>query len=330
MCIDLHQDVGTAMGDENFQTHGQTSLDQLRNVGISICLTTDYWRVPEGKRQPKGVYTIEYYVAEMRDEEKFILTQKDVPDFGDKNLGLLLVQEGFAVPEPDYEIAADLKINSLFTNGIRVLQPIYQGNKKHKERTGKVSPIGTSSFDDLEVGERDGLTELGKFICRCWLQKGGILDGSHSSPQTLRDLVKICKELRKPLLVSHTGIDARGEYPRCLSDEQLDFLSKELEDTGFLIGIGAGNLFFKKEGASDLFPWRDTVYYVANKVGWEHIGIGSDLGGALSGLPGDYESCEEIFPDMLHLLKQVIDEKTYRKVVFENAAKFLRKNLPKI
>lgn len=329
MIIDLHQDIGTASGDPNFRTYGQTSLEQLRKVGISICGVTDYWRVPEDEQPPKDEDTIKYYKERMKKEEKFILSKQGIPDSPEDSLNLILIQEGFAVPEPDNLTKTNTKINALFKAGIRILQPVYQGYQKHKERTGTPSPIGTSSFDVPGAGEKEGLTDLGKRVCYNWLEKGGIIDGAHASPATLKELIDICKQRKKPLLISHTGSRSLVDHPRCLSDNQLEYLSSELKEIGFLIGLGISVLFLNKSKKdSSLFQWVNIAQYVGEKVGWDHIAIGSDLGGALSGLPGKYKNCEEIFPSLLTLLKENFSSTMYQKITFKNALNFFKETLP--
>lgn len=328
---DMHQDIGTAIGDPEFLTYGQTSLDQVREVGITLCATTTYWRVPEGQYQPRDEETVECYEELLRKEEKFILSREDISGLNN-NLGLILVQEGFTVPEPSNLSQALEKIEVLFKAGVRILQPVYHGNKGHQEHRlgGNSSPIGTSSFDIPGIGESRGLTELGLKICENWLSKGGIIDGSHASPATLNDLVGLCKSKNRPLLISHTGTKTLVEHPRCLSDQQLELVRNELKAVGFIIGLGAGNLFLTehKQSSGSLFRWRDAVHHLAEKVGWNHLAIGSDLGGALSGLPGEYQACETLFPALLSLLEESTTVQQYERVVGRNPKRFFKQNLP--
>jgi hypothetical protein len=180
------------------------------------------------------------YQEHMRPEEKFILSRNDLPRSPDSPLRLLLIQEGFAVPEPVSFNEALGKIEALYGAGIRVLQPVYFGYQKHQEHPdgeGRPSSIGSSSFDG-KLGEQIGLTKLGREVCRQWLELGGILDGSHASPQALRDIAQICRELSRSLLISHSAPLGLGRQNyRCLSGCQTSQLKQILGDSsGLLIG----------------------------------------------------------------------------------------------
>lgn len=326
MIIDLHQDIGTSVGNPNSDTFGQVDFDQLRENDVRLALTTNYWLTPKGSPRIKDQGVVREYERRMRSGETIIKNLKDWIDFSQnmhrKGVSLILVQEGFITPEPNSWRVAKSRIEDLFDLGIRVLQPIYWGFEKHWRREEKPGPIGSSAFDRLELGEEEGLTDLGKKICKEWLKMGGIIDASHSSPQTLRDIVEICKDKNAPLLISHTGLAGIGKYPRCLREEQLKMLKLAFQND-LLIGIGTGKAFFKRSDDPDLDHFLQTIRAIAEVVGWNHIAIGSDLGGAISGLLGDYEKAEEILPDISERLRKEFGEERYEEVSFDNAYCFL-------
>lgn len=327
MYCDLHEDVLTADGlNPESPTKGQTSLDQLRKVGSGLILTTNYCLMPEDEEERLlDEEIVDLYKQRMTGVDNFVLRAKDVDNI--EGLGLMLVQEGFITPEPANDNQAKCKMANLFDLGIRVLQPIYKGDE---EQEG-TSPIGTSAFDPLEVGEKKGLTDLGKRICKYWIKIGGIIDASHSSPATFRDIIAICKEMESPLLVSHTGLGYLGGYPRCLNGSQIKLLKSELEDIGYLVGVGLSSFFFKEMfGKEKLSNWWSALFCLAEQLGYDHIAIGSDLGGAISGLLGEYERADEILPDVFELLKEETNKGDRDKIIFENASKFFKENLPEI
>ncbi|MEF8847123.1 MAG: membrane dipeptidase [Candidatus Paceibacterota bacterium] len=343
MLIDLHQDIGTSQ-DSSFPTYKQTSLGQIKRSGINLVGTTTYLRtaLTDGSC-PKDEQVVSFYEGIMESEDRFVLNRNDV--YGD-GLGLLLVQEGFSRPEPHNWEQAKEKIERLFKAGVRVLIPVYHGKQGD-------SPMGTSSKDGIKV--QVGLTKLGKSVCERWLDLGGILDASHASPPTFEDMVEICKHKNEPLIVSHTGSRKVVDETRCLSGKQLESL-KELDD--FLIGLGVSKVFLSQKGMfpgicyklgllisrynlqlgnyilskvrhpASLVDWKSSLSHFIWKVGSDHLALGSDLGGAISGLPQKYKNCEEIMPDMLELLKNNFAG-LHEEIQFKNAERFLRENLPR-
>lgn len=328
--IDLHTDVGTAVGSPDSDTFGQTDFDQLRENNVRLALTTNYWLTPEDSPRIKDQEVVGEYERRMKSWETIIKNSEDWIDFSQnmhrKGVNLILVQEGFITPEPSNLSEVNDRLRELWNLGVRVLQPVYWGFEQHWRREKKPGPIGSSAFDRLELSKHEGLTDLGKKICREWLKMGGIIDASHSSPQTLRDIVEICKNKNAPLLISHTGLAGIGKYPRCLRQKQLQMLKLAFQDSDFLIGVGISRAFFKGSDNPDLDDFLRTIIAIAEVVGWNHIALGSDLGGSISGLLGDYKRAEEILPDISERLRKESGEE--KKVLFRNAFRFLENALP--
>jgi len=343
LLFDLHQDIGTSQ-DSTFPAYKQTSLEQIKQSDITLVGTTTYLRttLTDGSCS-KDEQVISFYEGIIESEDRFVLNRNDVHGDG---LGLLLVQEGFSRPEPHNWKQAQDKIERLFKAGVRVLIPVYHGKQGN-------SPMGTSSKDGRKI--QVGLTKLGKSVCERWLDLGGILDASHASPATFQDMVDICKDKNKPLLVSHTGSRKMVDEIRCLSSKQFERL-KELND--FLIGTGVSKVFLSEKGkfpgmwynlglsvseldlqlgnyilskvrhSASLMNWKSSLSHLLWEAGEDHLALGTDLGGAISGLPDGYKKCEEILPDMLDLLENYFSG-VEKKIKFKNAERFLRENLPR-
>jgi membrane dipeptidase len=128
-------------------------------------------------------------------------------------------------------------------------------------------------FAGSSAGEqKHGLTELGRAALARMEELGMIADLAHASPATIRDVFALA---RRPVVVSHTGVQATCPGPRNLSDEEILAIGAN----GGLIGIGAF------EGAvCDTTPRAvaRAMRHVRDLIGIEHVALGSDFDGAVA------------------------------------------------
>jgi len=128
-------------------------------------------------------------------------------------------------------------------------------------------------FAGSSAGEQKyGLTELGRAALARIEELGMIADLAHASPATIRDVLALAK---RPVVVSHTGVQATCPGPRNLSDEEI----RGVGANGGLIGIGAF------EGAvCDTTPRAvaRAMRHVRDLIGIEHVALGSDFDGAVA------------------------------------------------
>ncbi len=85
---------------------------------------------------------------------------------------------------------------------------------------------------------------------------------------------------RGPLVASHSGAHALAATSRNLTDDQLDAIAT----SGGLVGIIFACRFLRADFADDAdTPLRSIVQharYVADRIGVEHVALGSDFDGA--------------------------------------------------
>jgi microsomal dipeptidase-like Zn-dependent dipeptidase len=128
-------------------------------------------------------------------------------------------------------------------------------------------------FAGSSAGEqKHGLTDLGRAALARVEELGMIADLAHASPATIRDVLAHAK---RPVVVSHTGVQATCPGPRNLSDEEI----RAVGANGGLIGIGAF------EGAvCDTTPRAvaRAMRHVRDQIGIEHVALGSDFDGAVA------------------------------------------------
>ncbi|MBA4072557.1 MAG: peptidase M19 [Gemmatimonas sp.] len=197
----------------------------------------------------------------------------------------------------DGELAA---IDTLFAHGFRM--------------------AGLAHFFDNEVagsahGEaKGGLTPLGRRVVERMQELGMIVDLAHVSPQAFSEMLALTA---KPVVVSHTGVQATCPGPRNLTDDQL----RALAARGALIGIG-----FWDGAVCDASPHAiaRAIRHAITVAGLDHVALGSDWDGATTVAFG----ADQISQMTEALLQAGLSEAEIRAVMGENTARFLLANLP--
>ena len=127
-----------------------------------------------------------------------------------------------------------------------------------------------------------GLTDAGKALVRKCNELGIMIDMSHLNEKGFWDVAEISNA---PLICTHSGAHAMAHSPRNLLDSQLDAIAQ----TNGLTGINYHTGFLRADGRSNK-PTSVTeivrhMAYVADRVGVDHVALGSDFDGAT--MPGD-------------------------------------------
>jgi microsomal dipeptidase-like Zn-dependent dipeptidase len=180
--------------------------------------------------------------------------------------------------------------------------------------------VGLTHLFDNEAGGSSlgaaqyGLTAYGRELMKLLEDKKIIIDLAHASPALFADLLSMTT---RPLLVSHTGVQGVCPNPRNLSDRQI----RQVAERGGLIGIGFDALFTCTLGVK---PIADSIRYVAERVGTEHVALGSDFDGAVHP-PFDVTGLPLLTEE---LVDQGFAESELAKIMGGNAIRFLIENLP--
>jgi membrane dipeptidase len=180
--------------------------------------------------------------------------------------------------------------------------------------------ISPSHFFDNDIGgsaagvHKTGLTEKGREWVRQMEARHMIVDLAHASPKTIEDVLAIAS---RPLVVSHTGVKGTCDNNRNLSDDQIQAVAAK----GGLIGIGYWDTAICGTDARAIVK---AMRYVSDRVGVDHVALGSDFDGAVTE-PFDTTGLVEITDAML---EAGYSEREIRLIMGENVVKFLQANLP--
>ncbi len=180
--------------------------------------------------------------------------------------------------------------------------------------------IGITHFFDNELGGsmhgigKGGLTEFGRDAVREMERLGITVDLAHASPAVVDDVLDMAT---RPVVVSHTGVQAVCSNNRNLSDERM----RRIAEGGGLIGIGywAGAVCdFTPQGVVKALRAAITL------VGVDHVALGSDYDGSTE----VHFDTAELAILTQEMLAQGFSEIEIRKVTGENVQAFLLRNLP--
>jgi membrane dipeptidase len=166
--------------------------------------------------------------------------------------------------------------------GLRSLGPVWS----RANAFGHGVPFAHPSSPDTGPG----LTTAGRaLVARC-AELGIAVDLSHLNEAGFWD---VARADGAPLIASHSGVHALCPAARNLTDKQLDAIAA----SGGLVGIVFAVAFLRADGADEpdtpLTTLVAHVRYVADRIGVEHVALGSDFDGAMiprelgdvSGLP---------------------------------------------
>lgn len=193
-----------------------------------------------------------------------------------------------------------------YAAGLRSVGPVWSRSNAFGHGVPFISP----STPDIGPG----LTEAGFALVRRCAELGIVVDVSHLNEAGFWDLAGL--ELG-PIVASHSGAHAVAASSRNLTDRQLDAIGA----SGGLVGIVFACAFLRPDFADDpdtpLSLIAEHARYVADRIGVEHVALGSDYDGTTipAGL-GDAAGT----PRLLEVLRSVggFDERELTLIAWEN------------
>jgi membrane dipeptidase len=179
---------------------------------------------------------------------------------------------------------------------------------------------------------RGGLTRTGRAVIREMNRLGMLVDLSHTSYWTQKAVMTDNTSLA-PIFYSHSSAFALCPHPRNVHDDMLELV----KETDGLVMINFSPSFVSclpppnSSVLPDLYEQNNTLHqvarhvvYVGEKIGFDHVGFGSDYDGIL-GTPRGLEGVDK-FPDLVaELLRMGVSDVDAQKVVGGNILRVWRK-----
>ncbi|MCC6927400.1 MAG: membrane dipeptidase [Gemmatimonadaceae bacterium] len=180
--------------------------------------------------------------------------------------------------------------------------------------------FGFTHFFDNEVGgsahgvEQGGLTPFGRQVVARMDSLGLVIDVAHASPRLVDDILATT---RRPIVVSHGGVQGTCPGPRNLTDDQL----RRIAAGGGVVGIGYWDGAICEPTAAS---FARAVAYAMRVAGEDHIALGSDFDGSTAE-PFDASGMGLV---AAALRDAGLSDEQVRKVMGENALRLLGELLP--
>ncbi len=182
--------------------------------------------------------------------------------------GMLALEGGHWVGQYDPSPGVvSAEIRSLYDRGLRVFAPVHRFD----------NPLAGSS----EGCRKYGLTPAGRTALEVAEAHGMVIDLAHASEAAIRDAAAM---LKKPFIVSHTGVRAVCEGicrpDRNLSDDAL----RAVLDSGGVVGVGYWG-HAVGEGVASIARVMEYIMEMADKRGLAagaHVALGSDFDGSVA------------------------------------------------
>lgn len=158
-----------------------------------------------------------------------------------------------------------------------------------------------------------GLTAAGRRLIGACNRLGVLVDLSHLNEAGFWDVARISEA---PLVCTHSGVHALSPSPRNLTDAQFD----AVRDSGGVVGINFHVGFLREDGDADAETSLTEIVrharYAADRIGIEHIALGSDFDGAT--MPGDLGDVTGL-PRLMEALRDAgFSESDLRRIAHEN------------
>lgn len=161
------------------------------------------------------------------------------------------------------------ELDTWYSRGLRSLGPVWSRPNAFAHGV----PFAFPSSPDTGPG----LTERGSALVAACAERGILVDLSHLNEAGFWDVARLEPG---PLVASHSGAHALCPASRNLTDRQLDAIGA----SGGLVGIVFATPFLRADFADDpdtpLSLIADHARYVADRIGVEHVALGSDFDGA--------------------------------------------------
>lgn len=226
-------------------------LDRRRALAYTVACTSDLLRIVA---EADGAVALVRTAAELRR----CLT--------DGTFAAILHIEGVAALDTGLEA-----LDVLHAAGLRSLGPVWSRPNAFAHGVPFDFPR------DPDTGP--GLTVAGARLVRRCNALGVMIDLSHMNARGFWDVARVSDA---PLVATHSNAHALCPSPRNLTDAQLD----AVRDSGGVVGVNFHVGFLRADGDGSGEPHTPLTeivrhaHYIADRIGVEHVALGSDWDGA--------------------------------------------------
>jgi len=222
LVLDTHVDINVAnFTDDNNYTEdlgNQVNLPTMKAGGLDVAWFIVY--TGQGPLSTEG-YKNAYENAISKFNAIHRLTKEIAPD----QIGLAVNSSEARVLHRSGKKVAMIGVENAYPLGLDIsrVKEFYDRGARYMS----LSHNGHSQFCDSNTGEKDslwvdkGVSNLGKQVIEEMNKLGMIIDVSHPSKQSIKDMISLSKA---PIIASHSSARALCNHSRNLDDEQLEWM----------------------------------------------------------------------------------------------------------
>jgi len=269
LIADLHLDTITAMASNNVSWEHpslEAPLPELLAAGVNVVVQAAW--IPRGVKDPRGVALgkirrIRNMIQQSKGKAALVTGPVQLEQvLRDGRLAVIIVLEG----------------GTALVDGVATLDEF---------RALGLSMVGltwseSSQYADSSAAPRaqgGGLTAAGRELVRACNDRGMLLDVSHMSDRATAETVAAS---RAPVLASHSNSHALCPVARNLNDDLLAAIASR----GGLVGAMFHSPFVVKGRAASRADVVGQVMGLVQRIGAEHVGVGSDWDGLIKSPTG--------------------------------------------
>ncbi len=163
--------------------------------------------------------------------------------------------------------------------------------------------------------EHGGISPFGAEVIREMNRTGMMVDLSHAGEKSFYDALEVS---RLPIVCSHSSSRVLCDHPRNLTDDQMRALASK--DGVAQVTLYAG--FLRKNGEASIVDAVAHLRHMADVMGVDHVGIGTDFDGD-GGVPGIADA-SEVINFTRRLLREHFSAADLRLIWGENFLRVMR------
>jgi membrane dipeptidase len=337
--IDTHCDTTQRLLDSTWDigrrdARGHLDIPRMREGGVGGVFFAVYVRGPV---QPgEGVRRAREQIARIKEvvsqEERDLVLARSAEDIraahAHDRIAIVIAIEGGYLIEDSFDV-----LREYHGAGAAYLTLTHSFHTSWADSSGVHEPL-----EPLH----GGLTDFGREVIRELNQLGMMVDVSHVSDDTFRDVMDIS---RAPVVATHSSCRAVAPHRRNLADDMI----RAIAQSGGVVQINFASAFidpnypevdpqaiaaYRREGGALPAPFADHITplsvlvdhfdHALQLVGPEHVGIGSDFDGVLA-VPSGMEDCSRLPCLTAMLLERGYSEDDLLKVLGENVLRVMNK-----
>lgn len=305
--VDLHCDVLEKLArfeDANFRNDSRiySNFERLKagNVKIQVFAIFIHPDIPQEQKFQEALRQIEAFNKYVLKEPEMVHIKdwKQIDELEEGQIGAVLSLEGCDAIDDDLE-----KLKIILDAGVKIVGLTWNYENK----------VGYGTSED----STKGIKPFGKKVIELLNERDIIIDVAHLNERGFYELLPLAKKV----IASHCNSRTLCDHPRNLTDEQV----KMLVEKGGRIHVVFYPPFIEKEKkTTTIEKLVEHIKYLANLVGVEHIGFGSDFDGMDPLSVSNLSNASE-FPNIIERLRQEFTDDEVKLFSEEGFMNYIRK-----